>query len=633
MKSILRLFVFMLLATSLKAQSSLNVPVQNQFGAALSGVTVTLTCTDTVNGCFGKGPYTSVSVNGNALFNPTLNNAPVAGNYTLTINGPGITSLSYSYTVAAQPNGGIENPSSLNSIIFVDCVTYSCSPDIGASINTAYANLPANGGKIMLPPGSFNFSTPLNFGTANKPVIVEGSGSFATQLTYTGTLSSTAITMNYGPGVVTNHPRGNGLKNLTIIGPGASSTGIGLLLGGTNGAEGFEASGVNIGGFNIVVQIGPNNVWGTMFNHSIIRNGVTNLLNVITGGSNNGEQYGFVDTTFIQDQIGAFASCIALAQGNADTMFVNVSVDNCQIALSAGNFEFADLVSYWLVAQSAPLFSITGGQASGDALHLINQSASTTAGSVISMTAGVLNLNGIAINSSSYTFPVIFALSNGAQLSLFGSQSGGYTNAFSTSSFTGSIALHNLNFPADNFLFGAGGTDADIQIQNFGGGVSWAFDSQSSGNMTIFPKSGSGLINLNTSGAAIMGTGLGKVLLANQGTACTNGELALSAGWQVTGSASVTAVAGAGQTCSWTITTGTTTSANPTITDTLTNSGNASTQCWMTVNGGTHTPTVGAGTSDTFRQTTFSATAPVFTYNETPTAGGTTYFVTRGCGP
>ena len=114
------------------------------------------------------------------------------------------------------------------------------------------------------------------------------------------------------------------------------------------------------------------------------------------------------------------------------------------------------------------------------------------------------------------------------------------------------------------------------------------------------------------------------------GTACTNGELALSPGWQSTGSATVTAVAGNGQTCSWTITTGTTTAANPTITDTLTNAlPAATTVCEMNIHGGTHTAAAGEG----FQQTTLSATAPVFTFNGTPTANGFTYFITRRCGP
>jgi len=118
--------------------------------------------------------------------------------------------------------------------------------------------------------------------------------------------------------------------------------------------------------------------------------------------------------------------------------------------------------------------------------------------------------------------------------------------------------------------------------------------------------------------------------MAMLGVACTNGELALSAGWQSTGTATVTAVAGAGQTCMWTITTGTTTAANPTVTDTLTNVlPTATTVCEMNIHGGTHTSIAG----EYFLQTTLSATAPVFTFQGTPTAGGTTYFVTRRCGP
>lgn len=117
---------------------------------------------------------------------------------------------------------------------------------------------------------------------------------------------------------------------------------------------------------------------------------------------------------------------------------------------------------------------------------------------------------------------------------------------------------------------------------------------------------------------------------ADLGTACTNGELALSAGWQSTGAATVTAVAGIGQTCSWTLTTGTTTAANPTVTDTLVDAlPNAGIVCEINIHGGTHTAVAG----EYFQQTTLSATAPIFTFQGTPTAGGTTYFVTRRCGP
>jgi hypothetical protein len=114
------------------------------------------------------------------------------------------------------------------------------------------------------------------------------------------------------------------------------------------------------------------------------------------------------------------------------------------------------------------------------------------------------------------------------------------------------------------------------------------------------------------------------------GGSCTNAELALSAGWQSTGSATVTAAAGSGALCSWTITTGTTTAANPTVTDTFpVPLASQSIACELNIHGGTHTAVAG----ESFNQTTQSATAPVFTSNFTPTAGGTTYFVTRRCGP
>jgi hypothetical protein len=109
------------------------------------------------------------------------------------------------------------------------------------------------------------------------------------------------------------------------------------------------------------------------------------------------------------------------------------------------------------------------------------------------------------------------------------------------------------------------------------------------------------------------------------GNPCTNGELALSAGWGSTAAAS--AVAGVGQTCQWTITSGGSgQAANPTITDTLTNPlPGATTVCEMRMVGGN-------GTATLINQTTLSSTAPVFTFGGTPVTSDT-YFVVRRCGP
>jgi hypothetical protein len=113
--------------------------------------------------------------------------------------------------------------------------------------------------------------------------------------------------------------------------------------------------------------------------------------------------------------------------------------------------------------------------------------------------------------------------------------------------------------------------------------------------------------------------------VADQGTACTDNELALSTGWGT--APTVTGVAGTGQTCEWTITAGGTgLGASPTITDTLTNPlPGASTVCDMRMVGGT-------GTATLIDQITLSATAPVFSFGGTPLAGST-YKVLRRCGP
>lgn len=113
--------------------------------------------------------------------------------------------------------------------------------------------------------------------------------------------------------------------------------------------------------------------------------------------------------------------------------------------------------------------------------------------------------------------------------------------------------------------------------------------------------------------------------MADQGTACTDEELALGPGWGTT--PTVTGVVGTGQTCEWTITAGGTgLGASPTITDTLTNPlPSASTACDMRMVGGTGNPTL-------IDEITLSSTAPVFSFGGTPVARAT-YKVLRRCGP
>jgi hypothetical protein len=205
-------------------------------------------------------------------------------------------------------------------------------------------------------------------------------------------------------------------------------------------------------------------------------------------------------------------------------------------------------------------------------------------------------------------------------------------NSCSGSAISGATGANQLMVPGGIGFQGGGiSLPGSLLVDSFGDltvGTGGGIYNTAANDQNIFATNGSNHnVNLVPGGTGNVTATKNFVATA---TSCTNGELALSAGWQSTGSATVTAAQGQGQTCSWTITTGTTTAANPTITDTLTNVlPSASVVCELNIHGGTHTAAAGEG----FQQTTLSATAPIFTFNGTPTAGGTTYFVTRRCGP
>jgi hypothetical protein len=409
--------------------------------------------------------------------------------------------------VVAIPQGTV---SGLNGDIVVDGVAYEQKPDIGIGINKAYAALPGGGGRIIVPPGSFNFATPIVFGTANKPAILVGSGS-GTSLTYTPT-SGTAVVMNYGPGIATNHPRGGGLRDLVLNGP-TTGTATGLFLGGTNGAEGFKADSLKISGFNVDLSWGDN-TWGTEFNNSIIRNGSTNLIH-IGPAKNSGEQTDFIHTTFIQDTgtpgSGRFASAVSINNFDFDVNLVNCSFDNAQLALLAGYVGFNNLHMEWLNAQNAPYISVSTGAIYGSGLDLLNDVPSTTASAAIAVGGGSSRfaVNGVRIGSNGYTFPSLLALTGGAEISVMGNLGGSFRNPVSVSNFTGNYVIHQSAPPADSFIFGAGARDSDIQIKNeSANGQSWAIDSLSDGTLSVFPKSGHGTIALNGSGVTVGAGGM-----------------------------------------------------------------------------------------------------------------------------
>src|SRR5579862_1121713 len=143
--------------------------------------------------------------------------------------------------------------------------------DVGEWINSAYAALPSPHPSGMIqatiivepnPQGCYSFAIPINFGERGKVVTLQG-GAPMTCMIYAAK-SGTAVTFNFGGTTAgTIHPRGFGMRDIDLIGPhgnqfncaglGDTNT-TGLLLGGTNGAEGFKFDGGRIACFNTDVR-------------------------------------------------------------------------------------------------------------------------------------------------------------------------------------------------------------------------------------------------------------------------------------------------------------------------------------------------------------------------------------------
>jgi hypothetical protein len=136
----------------------------------------------------------------------------------------------------AQDQSGSIVSDSINRTLYVTGVNYPQSPDIGVGIAAAYADLPSNGGTIVIPASDscYTMSTPVAFNNASKPVTLEGAGGACINFT---AKSGTAFVFNNGD--LTNHFRSGGMLNIVLNGPN-SGTSTAILLGGTNGAEGFS---------------------------------------------------------------------------------------------------------------------------------------------------------------------------------------------------------------------------------------------------------------------------------------------------------------------------------------------------------------------------------------------------------
>jgi len=585
------------------------------------------------------------------------------------------------------------------STIYINCVNYSCSPDIGVGINAAIAGLP-NGGAVVLPTsGSYTDSTNV---AVPKGIVLSASGNAIITITtgvtftFTGKLDAPRVSLfaESGTGAVIFNP-----GSVDAVYP-----------------EWFGAKGDGTTDDHVAIQEAWNADLVSRVQSAPLSFGCTNYLIEANlnftnadnwtlrgcaasgGGSNIGQtnlQVNFTgsNTVGIDVSAGVFANIRDL-QVNCGTSVANAPTVCWLDARATTGFNRLDYAyngvtfngySPWIyygyrneqttwddvqwseLATTGTPLTISGVNTAGIT------SPNVTLGGFDSCTGFIFKGSVTTINSFATTSgSKLLYLDEGSEFNIasvwgevsFIQQSANETDIADTSGATGGTAdvrlriLGNTNVAANliaNVTGAANNWQLDGQMESAMTSTPFNFGSftqsdlqfvTNSSNATCFTSTDANksYIVLDHGGCAtitapnatftsgssstllLKGIGQSSTFVANQGSACTNGELALSAGWGT--SPTVTAVAGTGQTCEWTITSGTgTPTANPTITDTLTNAlPSAATVCRASLIA-TASPAIAP-----VDQTTLSATAPVFTAYLTP-GTSTAYKFSRTCGP
>ena len=206
-------------------------------------------------------------------------------------------------------------------------VAASAGIDLGDQINNAYSDLPESGGQIVVTVGG-SFQSPIVFGTRDKPVLLVGLPGDIITLTYTGK-GGVAMTFDYGTG----HRMGHGIRDLTLTGPGNSTSTTGVIFGGLNGAEGIGFRDFKIQSFGTNLKMGSH-TWLAYFEHGMIRDGSINLL-LPSKLTEAGEQITFNHVTFA-DAPSPHTDNVWV-QGNQEVIFTDCSFDQAQLRVGNGN--------------------------------------------------------------------------------------------------------------------------------------------------------------------------------------------------------------------------------------------------------------------------------------------------------
>ena len=236
----------------------------------------------------------------------------------------------------------------LENVRYADQYPGTGNHDIGDKINQAYAACPANGCKIKVSAGIYPYTTPINFSTFGKPVLLEGDageagtykgnppGNATTELYYTAT-SGTAITMATWGGT------GSGIQGITLFGPGFSGSNAAVGLSLATGDVKQTYRDLLISGFNVGIEIGSNVYLDYFYNLQMLDN--VKAIYAPAGISGTGENIAFFGgvitnkSAFLPGGGGTtipfYPNCVDFEGGQGIVVsFYNISFDQCGVTLN-----------------------------------------------------------------------------------------------------------------------------------------------------------------------------------------------------------------------------------------------------------------------------------------------------------
>lgn len=259
------------------------------------------------------------------------------------------------------------------------------SGDIGTAINSAYAALGSSGGRIVLPPGTYSYSTPIVLSTTGKSVTVEGNNTVATVLLYTPS-TGTALTLGASYSSLEHF-------SLETTTAGSTATGLSVL----SSADSSREVRFNISGFAIDTNDGA-------YSLSVLQSTINSCSTA--AGSIGFETTGTADETHIVSSEFRSGCATLLKLGNANPLWGSgLTLSNAtSLWVDVGTGHLYCTQCHWFNASAtANWFSNAGGVVQINDSQFEDDSATGSSASYATQSSGFLAMSDSTLYSGGHT--------------------------------------------------------------------------------------------------------------------------------------------------------------------------------------------------------------------------------------